>query len=150
MKMVTCRLVLLLASTVLPFGAYADETWKWTDGAGRPAYSNVKDRVPPSAKIISTDLGFIGGLMEGAAEDKAGSERRLAPAAADTVRAETQRHRRLAARLADVARAADVFPTWPAYSLLWRDYQADDPIGTQIWLYNAETILQLRRWGLGS
>ena len=139
-------------TAVLPCAATA-EVWKWRDALGQPAYSNVKERIPPqvAATELQGDIGFLGGEMEGGpVEVNLEGKEPPAPPAAATIEAPTQRQRIRNTQLSGVARYADVFPYWPIYLWQWRDYQRDDPIGTQLWLFNAESELQVRRWGLGS
>lgn len=134
-------------ATLIPAAAGA-EVWRWTDARGHMVYTNVKDRTPPGAEVLGGDIGFLGGEFETAPEQPTPSRKvdRTAPPAVG----ETQRRRVFQQRITAISRYADLSLYWPFTTVWWRDYQADDPIATMIWLENAETQLQMRRWGFGS
>ena len=135
------RLMLLgLAITALA-GSASAETWKWRDEIGHLSYTNVSGTAPAAAKVLTGDIGFIGGGIEAQAPPKAPEG--AAPAAEHMPPVPCDHG---PANLV----AAEPYPWGPMYQWWWHDYQVDDPIATELWLYKAEAALQLRRWGFGS
>ena len=129
------RLMLLGLAVACLAGPAVAETWKWRDDIGRLAYTNVSGTAPSSARVLTGEIGFIGGGIE--APPPAKAEAAQAAAAAEPMPPAP-------------LLSAEPYPYWPLYQWWWHDYQEDDPIATKLWLYKAEAVLQLRRWGFGS
>src|SRR5262245_33168629 len=136
------RLLLLGLAVMCLAGPVAAETWKWRDDIGRLAYSNVKGTAPAAAQVLSGEIGFIGGGIEAPPPEKAEAPEAAAPAEGRMPSAAEHGPEPLA--------VAGPYLYRPLYQWWWHDYQVDDPIATELWLYKAETALQLRRWGFGS
>src|SRR5262245_49107625 len=134
------RFMLLGLAVTCLAGPVSAETWKWRDDIGRLAYTNVKGTAPAAAQVLSGEIGFIGGGIEAAPPAKAEAPE-AAPAAERGAPGEHG---------AENLVGAGPYPYWPLYQTWWHPYQEDDPIATKLWLYKAEAVLQLHRWGFGS
>lgn len=148
------KFAVLLALLGLPALAHAEDMWKWRDARGRLHYSNVQESAPPQARKVAREIGLIGGEIIGPA---ATFEHPGEAPAAPTVPSPTQRQRSRTEQLAGIARYADVTPFGPTCGSPWLvgqplcpAYQADDAVAAQLWLYNAQTQLLMRRWGFSS
>jgi hypothetical protein len=54
------RAILTLA-LLLPVAARAEDMFRWRDARGRTHYSNDTEKVPAGAKVVTKQLGHIGG-----------------------------------------------------------------------------------------